>query len=58
MLNGSKLTQINTAKELCLHMDRRLTWKKHIFTKRKQLGIKFRDMYWLYGQKFTFKYQS
>ncbi|CAG9839539.1 unnamed protein product [Diabrotica balteata] len=30
-----------------MHMDRRLTWKKHIFTKRKQLGLKLSKMYWL-----------
>jgi hypothetical protein len=30
-----------------LHLDRRLTWHKHIFTKQKQLGITFTKMYWL-----------
>jgi hypothetical protein len=31
---------------------RRLTWHKHIFTKRKQLGITLTKMHWLLGQKF------
>jgi hypothetical protein len=31
--------------------DRRLTWHKHIFTKRKQLGITLTKMYWLLGRK-------
>jgi hypothetical protein len=33
-----------------MHLDKRLTWCKHIFTKRKQLGLKFRQMYWLLGR--------
>ena len=34
-----------------MHLDRRLTWKSHIWAKRKQLGLKFRNMYWLLGKK-------
>jgi hypothetical protein len=34
-----------------LHLDRRLTWRAHIFAKRKQLGIKFNQMYWLMGRQ-------
>jgi hypothetical protein len=34
-----------------LHFDRRLTWHKHIFAKRKQLGITLTKMYWLLGRK-------
>jgi hypothetical protein len=33
-----------------VHLDKRLTWRKHIFTKRKQRGLKFRQMYWLLGR--------
>jgi hypothetical protein len=33
-----------------LHLDRRLTWHKHI-TKRKQLRITLTKMYWLLGRK-------
>jgi hypothetical protein len=36
---------------LRLHLDRRLTWRKHISTKRKQLGITLTKMYWLLGRK-------
>jgi hypothetical protein len=32
---------------LGLHVDRRLSWCKHIFTKRKQLGMKLTEMHWL-----------
>jgi hypothetical protein len=34
-----------------LHLGRRLTWHKHIFAKRKQLGITLTKMYWLLGRK-------
>jgi hypothetical protein len=34
-----------------LHLARRLTWHKHIFPKRKQLGIALTKTYWLLGRK-------
>jgi hypothetical protein len=34
-----------------LHLDRRLTWRNHIFAKRKQLGIMLTKMYWLLGRQ-------
>jgi len=49
-LNGLKIPQTKDAK--CLgHLDRRLNWRKHIFSKRKQLGIQLGKMYWLLGSK-------
>jgi hypothetical protein len=30
---------------------RRLTWWKHIFNKRKQLGLKLRQLYWIFGRR-------
>ena len=33
------------------YLDRRLTWQKHIFTKRKQLGLQFHRMYWIIERK-------
>lgn len=49
-LNGSQLPQTEKAKYLGMHLDRRLNWKDHIFTKRKQLGIKFSKLSWLIGR--------
>jgi hypothetical protein len=39
------------AKYLGLQFDRRLPWRKHIFAKRKQLGMTLTKMYWLLGCK-------
>jgi len=50
-LNGQHIPQRETAKCLGIHLDRRLTWQKHIFTKRKQLGLQLHRMYWIIGRK-------
>jgi len=50
-LNGKHIPQEETAKYLGLHLHRRLTWQKHIFTKRKQLGLKLHLMFWIIGRK-------
>jgi len=51
ILNGQHMPQTETAKYLSIHLDCRLTWQKHIFTKRKQLGLQLRRMYWIIGRK-------
>jgi hypothetical protein len=50
-INSVQLPQEDHVKYLGLHLDRRLTWHKHIFAKRKQLGITLTNMYWLLGHK-------
>jgi hypothetical protein len=50
-IKNVKLPQTEEAKYLGLHLDRRLTWHKHIFAKRKLLGIALTKMYWLFGCK-------
>jgi hypothetical protein len=46
-----QLPQEEDMKYLRLHLDRRLTWHKHNFAKRKQLRITHTKMYWLLGCK-------
>lgn len=46
-LFSRQIPQADEVKYFGIHLDRRLTWQKHIFTKRKQLGLKLRNMYWL-----------
>jgi hypothetical protein len=41
-------------KYLGLHLDRRLTWHKHIFIKCKKLGITLTKMNWLLRHKSKF----
>lgn len=49
-LNGIQLPHHDTVKYLGMHMDRRLTWKKHIQTKREEINLKYRGLYWLLGR--------
>lgn len=46
-LNDISMTQTKEIKYLGLHLDRRLTWKKHVNTKRQQMKLKFAQMHWL-----------
>jgi hypothetical protein len=50
-INNVQLPQTEEVKYVGMHLDRRLTWHKTIFTKRKQLGVAFNKMYWLHGRK-------
>ena len=53
-LNGKHIPQDTTVKYLGIHLDRRLTWKTHIITKRKQLGLLLQRMYGILGRKSEF----
>jgi hypothetical protein len=50
-INNEPLLQAEYVKHLGIHLDKRLTWHKHIFTKRKHLGITLRKLYWLLGRR-------
>jgi len=49
--NNKQLTQTEEVKYLGIHLDRKLTWPKHISAKRKQLDLKLRKLYWIIGRK-------
>lgn len=46
-LNRTIIPQTKTVKYLGMHLDARMTWKKHIKTKIEQIRLKRRTMYWL-----------
>jgi hypothetical protein len=50
-INDAQILQENHVKYLGLHLDHRLTWHTHIFSKHKQLGLSLTKMYWLLGRK-------
>lgn len=49
-LNNINIPQVNQVKYLGMIIDRRLTWKNHIWSKRLHLNSKFRNLYWLLGK--------
>jgi len=57
-LNNDHLPQADEVKYLGIHLDRRLTWRKHITTKRKQLDLKLRNPYWIIGRKSQFSLEN
>lgn len=49
-INDAEIPQSTEAKYLGIHLDRKLNWRKHIFTKRKALGLQHRKMFCLLGR--------
>jgi len=45
ILNDLRIARTKGAKYLGLHVNCRLNWRKHMFTKRKQLGIQLNKIY-------------
>jgi hypothetical protein len=49
-INNEPLPQAHV-KYIGIHLDKHLTWRTHIFTKRKHLGITLTKLYWILGRK-------
>jgi hypothetical protein len=52
-MNGKNIPSSQTAKYLGTTLEAKLHWKVHVKTKREELGIKYRQMYWLLGRRST-----
>jgi hypothetical protein len=48
-INNIQILVQTEVKYLGLYLDQKLTWQKHIKTKRQQLNLKIRQMSWLLG---------
>ena len=57
-LNNTEIPKSNTAKYLGMHLDKQLTWKQHIFTKRKALGLQLRQFFWLLNKRSPLSLQN
>lgn len=49
-LNLARIPFANEAKYLGMTLDAKLKWNSHVKMKRKELEIKYREMYWLLGK--------
>jgi hypothetical protein len=50
-INNIQIPVQAEVKYLGLYLDQKLTWQKHMETKRQQLNLKVRQMSWLLGRK-------
>ena len=49
-INGIEIPYSNAAKYLGMTLDTKLRWKAHVKKKREELGLKYRQLYWLLGR--------
>ena len=57
-ISHTVVPQAETVKYLGLHSDKRLTWKDHVKTNRKQLDLKTRQIYWLIGKHPSYRWKT
>jgi len=49
--NNILIPELPSVRYLGMYMDKKLTWREHIVKKRKQIDLKFKQLYWLLGRK-------
>jgi hypothetical protein len=49
-MGNAALPQNKEVNHLDMHLDRSVTWAKHIKTKRNHLNLKAKQMHWLLGK--------
>jgi len=57
-INQRNISQTETVKYLGIYFNKRLTWKHHVKTKRKQLEHKIREIKWLIGRHSTLSLEN
>jgi hypothetical protein len=50
-MNGKIIPPSQTVKYLGMTLDAKLRWKVHVKKEREELGLKYRQMYWLLGRR-------
>ncbi|KAK9878385.1 hypothetical protein WA026_021692 [Henosepilachna vigintioctopunctata] len=53
-INNAPISYSNTAKYLGITLNAKLLLKAHVKSKREELGLKYKKMYWLLGKHSTF----
>ena len=49
-INDTQIPHVESAKYLGMTLDAKLRWKVHVKKKREELGIKYKNMYWMLGR--------
>lgn len=49
-LDGAALPNKDSVRYLGVYLDRRLTWNKHLKTKRVELNIRYKNLHWILGR--------
>jgi hypothetical protein len=57
-LDGVVVPYENTAKYLGMTLDAKLKWKAHVEKKRAELGLKYRQLFWLLGRNSSMSIQN
>jgi hypothetical protein len=57
-INDKVIAHLNTVKYLGMMLDTKLRWKAHVKKKCKELGLKYKKMYWLVERRLALSIHS